>query len=50
MPRIYLSAPDIGKLEQAYVNEAFATNWVAHVGPHIDALEETGIFQNQAWK
>jgi dTDP-4-amino-4,6-dideoxygalactose transaminase len=40
MPRIYLSAPDIGKLEQAYVNEAFATNWVAPVGPHIDAFEK----------
>jgi dTDP-4-amino-4,6-dideoxygalactose transaminase len=40
MPRIYLSAPDIGKAEQAYVNEAFATNWVAPVGPHIDAFEK----------
>jgi pyridoxal phosphate-dependent aminotransferase EpsN len=40
MSRIYLSAPDIGKTEQAYVNEAFATNWVAPVGPHIDAFEK----------
>jgi pyridoxal phosphate-dependent aminotransferase EpsN len=40
MKRIYLSAPDIGKLEQAYVNEAFASNWVAPVGPHIDAFEK----------
>lgn len=25
--------------EQPYVNEAFATNWVAPVGPHVDAFE-----------
>ena len=40
MSRIYLSAPDIGPLELEYVKEAFATNWVAPVGPHIDAFEK----------
>lgn len=40
MSKIYLSAPDIGKAELGYVNEAFATNWVAPVGPHIDAFEK----------
>ena len=40
MKRIYLSAPDIGKTELAYVNEAFTSNWVAPVGPHIDAFEK----------
>jgi pyridoxal phosphate-dependent aminotransferase EpsN len=29
----------MGTLEQQYVNEAFATNWVAPVGPHLDAFE-----------
>jgi pyridoxal phosphate-dependent aminotransferase EpsN len=26
-------------LEQAYVEEAFATNWIAPTGPHVDAFE-----------
>jgi pyridoxal phosphate-dependent aminotransferase EpsN len=26
-------------LEQRYIDEAFATNWVAPLGPHIDAFE-----------
>ena len=37
--RVYLSSPHMGTLEQQYVNEAFATNWVAPVGPHLDAFE-----------
>ncbi|NBV38940.1 MAG: aminotransferase class I/II-fold pyridoxal phosphate-dependent enzyme, partial [Verrucomicrobia bacterium] len=40
MPRIYLSAPDIGEAERNFVLEAFATNWVAPAGPHIDAFEK----------
>ncbi len=38
-PRIYLSPPHMSGREQGYVNEAFATNWVAPVGPHVDAFE-----------
>lgn len=38
-PRIYLSAPHMSGCEQKYINEAFATNWIAPVGPHIDAFE-----------
>jgi dTDP-4-amino-4,6-dideoxygalactose transaminase len=37
--RIYLSSPHIGDQEQAFVAEAFATNWVSPVGPHLDAFE-----------
>src|SRR5215213_5656380 len=37
--RMYLSSPHMGDLEQAYVAEAFATNWVAPLGPHVDAFE-----------
>ena len=37
--RIYLSSPHMGGHEQAFVAEAFATNWVSPVGPHIDAFE-----------
>lgn len=37
--RIYLSPPHIGELEQKYIAEAFATNWVAPLGPNVDAFE-----------
>ena len=37
--RIYLSAPEIGELEKEYIAEAFSTNWVAPLGPHVDAFE-----------
>ena len=40
MKRIYLSSPHMGRLEQQYVAEAFTTNWVAPVGPHVGAFEE----------
>jgi len=38
--RIYLSPPHIGDKERRFVNEAFDTNWVAPVGPHLPAFEE----------
>ena len=37
--RLYLSPPHIGPDELGLVAEAFATNWVAPVGPHVDAFE-----------
>jgi pyridoxal phosphate-dependent aminotransferase EpsN len=37
--RIHLSSPHLGPLEEQYVAEAFATNWVAPLGPHVDAFE-----------
>jgi dTDP-4-amino-4,6-dideoxygalactose transaminase len=36
---ILLSTPHIGEQELKFVQEAFSTNWVAPVGPHIDAFE-----------
>ena len=39
MSRIYLSPPHIGENERRYVTEAFDTNWVAPLGPHVDAFE-----------
>lgn len=39
-PRIYLSPPHMSGRELVYVNEAFASNWVAPVGPHVDAFEQ----------
>jgi dTDP-4-amino-4,6-dideoxygalactose transaminase len=36
---IYLSPPHMSGRERGYVDEAFATNWIAPVGPHIEAFE-----------
>jgi dTDP-4-amino-4,6-dideoxygalactose transaminase len=40
MKPILLSTPHIGDRELEFVKEAFDTNWIAPVGPHIDAFEE----------
>jgi len=40
MPRIYLSVPHMGELEERFVREAFQTNWLSTVGPNIDAFEQ----------
>ena len=37
--RIYLSPPHIGEEEFKNVKEAFDTNWIAPVGPHINQFE-----------
>jgi dTDP-4-amino-4,6-dideoxygalactose transaminase len=37
--QILLSPPHIGTQELDLVKEAFETNWIAPVGPHIDAFE-----------
>jgi pyridoxal phosphate-dependent aminotransferase EpsN len=37
--RILLSVPHMSGLELAYVNEAFATNWLSTVGPNLTGLE-----------
>ena len=37
--KIWLSSPHMGGTEQKYINEAFAANWVAPVGPNVDAFE-----------
>ena len=39
MHRILLSVPHMGGLERGYVEEAFASNWLSTVGPHITAFE-----------
>ncbi|RKG95317.1 aminotransferase class I/II-fold pyridoxal phosphate-dependent enzyme [Corallococcus sp. CA053C] len=38
--RIYLSSPHMGALERGYVEDAFASNWIAPLGPHVDAFQE----------
>ncbi len=40
MKRIYLSPPHMSGHEQEFVNEAFASNWIAPLGPMVDAFEK----------
>jgi pyridoxal phosphate-dependent aminotransferase EpsN len=40
MTRIYLSPPHLGSDELELVKEAFASNWIAPQGPHVDAFEK----------
>jgi dTDP-4-amino-4,6-dideoxygalactose transaminase len=37
--RIYLSPPDVGDAERAALLRAFDTNWIAPLGPEVDAFE-----------
>lgn len=37
--RIYLSPPHMGGHEMKYIEEAFAQNWVAPIGPNVDHFE-----------
>ncbi len=39
MTRIYLSPPEVGGEERRMLIEAFDSNWIAPVGPDIDAFE-----------
>ncbi|WHY90996.1 aminotransferase class I/II-fold pyridoxal phosphate-dependent enzyme [Neobacillus cucumis] len=38
--RIYLSSPHMSGKEHKYINEAFETNWIAPLGPNVDAFEK----------
>ena len=40
LKQILLSTPHMGEQELKFVKEAFDTNWIAPVGPHVDAFEE----------
>ncbi len=39
MARVYLSPPHMGRQELELVREAFASNWIAPLGPQVDAFE-----------
>ena len=39
MARIYLSPPHMGPDERALLLDAFDSNWIAPLGPHVDAFE-----------
>lgn len=39
-PRIFLSPPHLGGKEQTFVKEAFESNYIAPLGPQVDAFEK----------
>ena len=39
--RIWLSPPHMGGTEEVYVRQAFQDNWIAPLGPHVDAFEQS---------
>ncbi len=39
MTRIYLSPPEVGDEERSMLLDAFDSNWIAPLGPHVDAFE-----------
>jgi pyridoxal phosphate-dependent aminotransferase EpsN len=38
--RLYLSPPHVGALERELLLDAFDSNWIAPLGPHVDAFEQ----------
>src|SRR5664280_170380 len=38
--KIWLSSPHMSGREMKYINEAFATNWIAPLGPNVDKFEQ----------
>jgi dTDP-4-amino-4,6-dideoxygalactose transaminase len=38
--QILLSTPHMGDAEKSFVEEAFRTNWIAPLGPNVDAFEQ----------
>jgi dTDP-4-amino-4,6-dideoxygalactose transaminase len=39
VPRIYLSPPHLSGRELEFLGEAIESNWIAPLGPHVDAFE-----------
>ena len=46
--KIWLSSPHIGELEEKFVSEAFATNWISPLGPHVNGFEKSLQFQTKS--
>jgi dTDP-4-amino-4,6-dideoxygalactose transaminase len=40
LTRVYLSPPHMTGCEERYVADAFTSNWIAPLGPHVDAFEQ----------
>lgn len=39
-PRIFLSPPHMSGSEERYISDAFASNWIAPLGPFVDRFEQ----------
>ncbi len=39
-PRIYLSSPHMSGTAEGLIHEAFVTNWIAPLGPHVEGFEK----------
>ena len=39
-PKIWLSSPHMGGNEKQYVDDAFSSNWIAPLGPHVNSFEQ----------
>ncbi|MEZ4796620.1 MAG: aminotransferase class I/II-fold pyridoxal phosphate-dependent enzyme [Flavobacteriaceae bacterium] len=39
-PKIWLSSPHMSGKEQDFISEAFATNWIAPLGPNVSGFEK----------
>ncbi|WP_139906069.1 DegT/DnrJ/EryC1/StrS family aminotransferase [Clostridium thermarum] len=37
--KLYLASPHMGGMEAQFIKEAFDTNWIAPLGPNVDAFE-----------
>jgi dTDP-4-amino-4,6-dideoxygalactose transaminase len=37
--RVYLSSPHMSEQERLFLQDAFDSNWIAPLGPHVDAFE-----------
>ena len=40
MTRVFLSPPDVGDEERRLLLDAFDSNWIAPLGPHVDGFED----------
>ncbi|MFI5054072.1 MAG: aminotransferase class I/II-fold pyridoxal phosphate-dependent enzyme, partial [Acidimicrobiia bacterium] len=40
MSRLFLSPPEVGDVERELLLDAFDSNWIAPLGPHVDAFED----------
>lgn len=38
--RVFMSAPDVGELEEKYLLDALRSGWIAPLGPDVDQFEE----------
>jgi dTDP-4-amino-4,6-dideoxygalactose transaminase len=45
--KIWLASPHMGGTERKYVNDAFDTNWIAPLGPNVDAFEKGLAIYNE---